>query len=98
MEAALAAEASIDRSLWRATCDQPRIILGGAGDHGNLGIAVALALLGQGGVIHRVPGYGSGGALRPAEPSANRPLSLAACSQLRETLGEPLITTTNHAA
>ena len=28
----------------------------------------------------------------PAELSANRPLSLAACNQLRRTIGEPLMT------
>jgi len=34
----------------------------------------------------------------PAELSANRPLSLAACNQLRRTIGEPLMTGTEYAA
>ena len=34
----------------------------------------------------------------PAELSANRPLSLAACNQLRKTIGEPLMTVVAYAA
>ena len=34
----------------------------------------------------------------PAKLSANRPLSLAACNQLRRTIGEPLMTAAEYAA
>ena len=34
----------------------------------------------------------------PAELSANRRLSLAACNQLRRTIGEPLMTVVGYAA
>ena len=34
----------------------------------------------------------------PAQRSANRPLSLPACNQLRRTIGEPLMTGAEHAA
>ena len=33
----------------------------------------------------------------PAERSENRPLSLAACNQLRRTIGEPLMTAAEYA-
>ena len=33
----------------------------------------------------------------PAKLSANRPLSLAACNQLRRTIGEPLMTAVEYA-
>ena len=34
----------------------------------------------------------------PAELSANGPLSLVACNQLRKTIGEPLMTVVGYAA
>ena len=34
----------------------------------------------------------------PARLSANRPLSMAACNQLRKTIGEPLMTAVEYAA
>ena len=34
----------------------------------------------------------------PVKPSANKPLSLAACNQLRRTIGEPLMTGAKYAA
>ena len=34
----------------------------------------------------------------PVMALANRPLSLAACNQLRKTIGDPLLTAAEHAA